>query len=525
MRQFALRNLSVAPVTTTEMPVGLFRCAALGFLALLVIALMISPIGASAQLAGTGTIQGTVTDSSGAVIPDATVAAQNLATNTMTVRTTTKDGYYTLSPLDAGNYTVTVSAQGFEKLLRQNVHVDGMQMLALDLTLQIGKANATVTVSTAPPALETEDATLGAVMENDVYESLPLEMGGANGVSTDQRRVTDYAVLMPGVTNNEIKNNESDEPMVVNGNPNSTEMYVEGIPLESASVSGDPRFIWPAFSVETIDQFQLKTTAYSAEYQGLGVENFTMKRGSNQIHGSLYEVMRNTALDSCGLHSCHTRTPRPALALCKPPEHMNEYGMTLGGPIWRNKIFLFTNYSGFRYITLTKPQYQTIPTPAELCGDFSSVTGGQPIYDPTTQTLTAGSYSRTQFSGPTWTAAGGCGSGPVANNVIPQDELSPIAKYLQQWMPAPTNSNATNNYLGSYNWGLNNWSSANRLDYDISTSTTEHHRFCRSPGSRRRSRQPNHRRASPALRVRQDLRSNLLCRNLPGYVRDQRPYG
>lgn len=159
MRQFALRNLSVAPVTTTEMPVGLFRCAALGFLALLVIALMISPIGASAQLAGTGTIQGTVTDSSGAVIPDATVAAQNLATNTMTVRTTTKDGYYTLSPLDAGNYTVTVSAQGFEKLLRQNVHVDGMQMLALDLTLQIGKANATVTVSTAPPALETEDAT------------------------------------------------------------------------------------------------------------------------------------------------------------------------------------------------------------------------------------------------------------------------------------------------------------------------------------------------------------------------------
>ncbi len=469
MRQFALRNLSVAPVTTTEMPVGLFRCAALGFLALLVIALMISPIGASAQLAGTGTIQGTVTDSSGAVIPDATVAAQNLATNTMTVRTTTKDGYYTLSPLDAGNYTVTVSAQGFEKLLRQNVHVDGMQMLALDLTLQIGKANATVTVSTAPPALETEDATLGAVMENDVYESLPLEMGGANGVSTDQRRVTDYAVLMPGVTNNEIKNNESDEPMVVNGNPNSTEMYVEGIPLESASVSGDPRFIWPAFSVETIDQFQLKTTAYSAEYQGLGVENFTMKRGSNQIHGSLYEVMRNTALDSWGfIPATNAATGLPL----KPPEHMNEYGMTLGGPIWRNKIFLFTNYSGFRYITLTKPQYQTIPTQAELCGDFSSVTGGQPIYDPTTQTLTAGSYSRTQFSGPTWTAAGGCGSGPVANNVIPQAELSPIAKYLQQWMPAPTNSNATNNYLGSYNWGLNNWSSANRLDYDISSKHT-----------------------------------------------------
>jgi hypothetical protein len=439
-------------------------------LALLAIVL-IMPLTAVAQLAGAGAIEGTVTDPSGAIVAGAKVTAQNLATGAVTTRTTTKSGLYSLSPLDVGNYTVTVTAPGFETLMRENLHVDGMQVLALNLTLQVGATTMTVTVSTAPPALETDDATLGAVMEQDVYASLPLEMGGANGVSTDQRRVTDYAVLMPGVTNNETKNNESDEPMVVNGNANSSEMYVEGVPLESASVSGDPRFIWPAFSVETIDQFQLKTTAYSAAYQGLGVENFTMKRGTNQIHGSVYEVMRNTALDSAGFIPAQYPSTYPNAALAstwyKPPEHMNEYGMTIGGPIWRNKIFLFGNYSGFRYITLTKPQYQTIPTQAELCGDFSSVTGGQPIYDPTTQTLNGTNYSRTQFSGPTYTSAG-CGTGPVANNVIPQAEISPIAKYLQHWMPAPTNSNATNNYLGSYTWGLNNWSTANRLDYDIS---------------------------------------------------------
>lgn len=445
------------------------------WLAVPVMALMFS-LCAHAQLAGTGTIQGTVTDASGAVVPGATVIAQNIATGVNTIRTTTKGGLYNLSPLDAGIYNLTVTASGFEKLVRENLRVDGMQVLGLDLALQVGSTSTTVTVSTEPPPLETENATLGAAMENEVYQSLPLEMGGANGVSTDQRRVTDYAVLMPGVTNNEIKNNESDEPMVINGNANSSELYIEGIPLESASVSGDPRFIWPAFSVDTIDQFQLKTTAYSAEYQGLGVENFTIKSGTNQIHGSAYEVLRNTALDSAGFIPAQYPTNYPNAALAgtyyKPPEHMNEYGVSIGGPIWRNKLFLFGNYMGFRYSALTKPQAQVIPTPAELCGDFSAANTGntQNIYDPTSQT--AGSpYSRTQFSGPSWTSTGGCASGPVLPNVIPQGELSPIAKYLQQWMPAPNIPGAAfgaNNYIGSYQWGLNNWSSADRLDFDLS---------------------------------------------------------
>ena len=468
-------SYTVKPETKTAFP-----ARHLWLVALCALVIALSPQQNRAQIGGTGTIEGTVSDSTGAVVAGATITARNEATGVEMVRTTNKDGRYNLAPLDAGTYKVTVTAQGFETLVRAKLQVNGLQVMGLDMALQVGVANTVVTVTTEPPPLETEDATLGAVMENEVYESLPLEMGGANGVSTDQRRATDYAVLMPGVTNNEIKNNESDEPMVVNGNSNSTEMYVEGIPLESASVSGDPRFIWPAFSVETIDQFQLKTTAYSAEYQGLGVENFTMKQGTNQFHGSLYEVTRNTAFDSAGFIPAQYPSNYPNAALAgtyyKAPEHMNEYGMTFGGPIWHNKVFLFGNYSGFRFITLTKPQFQTIPTPAELCGDFSggsttantALQGGQNIYDPTTQANGGSGYARTQFSGPSWTAAGGCGSGPVEYNVIPQGEISPIAKYLQKLMPAPSNSNATNNYLGSYPWGLNNWSTANRLDVDLS---------------------------------------------------------
>jgi len=475
MRSLAVEGQLNMSGASTSLKHGLLCCSRWGWLVVLVIAMM-APLGAKAQLGASATIQGTITDSTGALISDANITAQNLATGSKLTRIADKAGYYVLSPLDPGDYTVTTTATGFESLIRKNIHVDGMQVLGLNLTLKIGTANMTVTVTDAPPPLETENATLGVAMENDAYESLPLEMGGANGVSTDQRRSTDMAILMPGVTNNETKNNESDEPMVVNGNSQSTEMYIEGLPLESASVSGDPRYIWSAISVEAVDQFQLKTTAYSAEYQGLGVENFTIKSGTNKIHGSVYDVMRNTAFDAAGFIPAQYPTNYPNTALAgkyyTPPEHMNEYGMTVGGPIWRNKIFLFGNYMGFRYSTLTKPQAQTIPTAAELCGDFSA--NGVNIYDPTSQKFTGGAYSRTQFSGAGYTSAG-CGTGPVMANVIPQGELSPVAKYLQQYWSGVQylNSNLTNNYLGSYSWGLNNWSTTERLDVNL----TDKHRL------------------------------------------------
>src|SRR5690349_2451847 len=128
-----------------------------------------------AQMAGTGSIQGVVSDPSGAAVPNATVIATNNATGVSTTRQTTQAGYYVLSPLVAGTYTVTVNAGGFEKLTQQNVVVDALAQVGLNLTVQVGGAAQEVTVTGAPPALNTADASMGQTMRNEIYSALPLQ--------------------------------------------------------------------------------------------------------------------------------------------------------------------------------------------------------------------------------------------------------------------------------------------------------------------------------------------------------------
>ena len=489
MRLMALNHQTKARQAVRDSITRVLRLAAWSCVALLTFVVM-NERAANAQLAGTGTIQGTITDPSGASIVGAVVGAQNASTGVKISRVTDKAGYYVLAPLEPGDYDITVAAKGFETLVHATVHVAGMQVMPLDLKMQVGAATATVTVDTAPPVLETENATLGAAMEGQAYQSLPLEMGTPG--HPDQRRVTDFATLMPGVSGNITKNDSTDEPMVVNGNQNSSEMYIEGIPATSVNTAGDPRFIWSAISVEAVDQFQLKTSAYSAEYRGLGVENYTLKSGGSKFHGTVYDIFRNTALDAAGFIPAHYAPLGCASSSCwvwyKPPEHMNEYGITLSGPVWKDKIFFFANYMGFRFSTMTSPAYQSIPTERMRTGDFSELLANGAtttattspnglnskavqIYNPITQSYSGGSYYRNQ-----WGSGSDALSTAGAYNVIPANVVSPVAKAMLQWMPhtlygsgAASSQSLTNNYIGSYPWGLNNWSTTDRLDFDLSS--------------------------------------------------------
>ena len=486
MRQLVLEMQNRKEASRT--PLGVFLSfQGLGWLVLLAIA-MLAPLGAMAQLSGKGEIIGTVTDKTGAVISGASVAATNNATGITTSTTTTGAGLFNFSNLDPGIYTVVASAKGFEKLSQQNIHVNAMESQVYNPVLTVGGGDVQITVTAELPQLETSNATLGATMENETYSELPIEMGAFN--SPDQRRATDFVYLMPGVQGNVTNGNATTNVGVINGSGSrgaASAVYVDGVVFVRAGGNGDPRYVWTAISVDAIDQFQVQTTGYSAVYEGQGVMNYTVKQGGSKQHGSVYEFLRNTAFDNWGFMGSAPVTINGVQVVQKPIEHNNEYGINLSGPLvptgkWKEKVFYYANYNGYRY-SATTPTPLSYPTTAQQSGNFSAA-GNSPIYDPTTQAActahnTTGFPCRYQFGyGP------GVGTGANGNpvligtaNVIPAAQFSPVAKAMQAVLAAkvPASSIGTalqNNYLSPNATSLVNWSTTDRIDYLVNSKDT-----------------------------------------------------
>ena len=450
---------------------------------------------ARAQLAGTGAITGTVTDPSGAVISHATVTATDTNTNVKTVRMTTSAGDYDITPLIPDIYTVTVTAAGFEQYVQQNVQVNALATVSLNMRLTVGQATQSVTVTTAPPTLETSDATLGAVMDNELYSGLPLQMDA--GGNSGQRRATDFEYLIPGVQANSTHNNNTDNSGIVNGSGPAggvSDLYIEGIDLPEPDQVGDPRFTFDNFSVDAVNQFQTLTASYSAQYAGQGVENYSIKSGGNAFHGSVYEYIRNTVFDAwkftskvptltgaavpaggvCSYAALTSSTSWCALGGLKPPEIENEYGIVLSGPVIKNKLFLFYNYGQYRAQFGATYQALTLPTAAMLgytqtgsalgYADFTgySTATGYNIYDPATQTPGCSTCSRTQFDG--------MKNGTPTLNVIPGSRISKAANYFNQFMlpyELLVNQNLyANNITYGRPTGSTNWYQSGRIDYN-----------------------------------------------------------
>lgn len=443
----------------------------------LALVLLLLSGAALAQLAGKGAISGSVLDPTGAAVPNATIVATNLNTKIAQTTTSTSSGDYVLN-LDAGTYTVTITAAGFQKLTQNNVTVNSLETQTLNPKLVVGSTDVSVTVDTMPPQLETTNATLGATMENDVYSALPIEMGAYG--QPDQRRATDFAFLMPGVQGNNTSGNATTNTGIVNGSGSRgavSVVYIDGTPFVRAGGNGDPRFVWTAISVDAVDQFQVQTNGYSAVYEGQGIQNYTIKQGGARYHGALYEFFRNTALDTYGwLHATNPATG----AILKPIEHNNEYGINLSGPLvpfggWKEKLFFFGNYNGFRYASQT-PTQMTFPTAAQQAGNFQGV--GSPIYDPSTQaTCTANStngpcrYRYGYVYGGSPGAAGNPVLGPggaAAVDIIPASQLSAISLKMQSYLPSGIGTALQNNYISPNRTGLTNWSTTDRIDYVIS---------------------------------------------------------
>jgi hypothetical protein len=400
---------------------------------------------------GSGTIQGTVKDGTGAVIPVAAVTATNVATGVQTARVTTGSGLYVLSPLPPGSYNLQVTAPGFQVLSQENITVDALATIGLDFTLKVGNASEQVTVEATAPALRTEDATLGHTMQNKVYNTLPLAM--SSGVPRDP---TQFIALAPGVAA-VVTQAAGPSYTSFNGAQQETNgLYLEGVAMTFPNQQGDTRPLALGVSVEAVEQFQVEVNGQKAQWQGQGFHNYQLKSGTNQFHGAVYEYFRNTALDARGFFAGFV-----------PVDHQNEFGGNLGGPVIKNKMFFFSNYSGYYFNTSSAPNLITIPSLAFRKGDYSALPAGATIYDPASMTCAGAICSKTPFAG----------------NIIPANRLSKIAQSFQSYLPNPTNSGITNNFLGALPRQIHNWNTTNKVDWNQSANNRFYGVFVRGKWS------------------------------------------
>jgi len=283
-------------------------------------------------------IQGIVLDSSGAVIVGATVEVQNQGTAARTTIRSDNNGNFIAPVLPVGNYTVTVSSNGFKTYVRKDIALRSADRTRLEVTLQPGEVSERVSVTGETPLVETASTTLGGVVSTQQLADLP-----ANG-----RSLTSFLGLVPGVVMLAGGNGRSVNGAGVNRLFESgTRFLVDG--GESGQVDSDlPDSAYASqaritrASVDAISEIRIQTAAFSAEYgEALGgVVNFITKSGTNQFHGSLFEYFRNEKMDARNYFNVS-----PQL---KPPFRLNQFGGTLGGPIFRDRLFFFMNYEGVR---------------------------------------------------------------------------------------------------------------------------------------------------------------------------------
>jgi hypothetical protein len=423
---------------------------------------------AAAQTAGEGTLQGTVSDSTGAVIPGATVTAINTATNRTTVRTTTSAGFFNIAPLLPGTYRIQVEAKGFQTLIQENVVVNALQTRTIDPVLTVGAQSQQITVTAAPPVLNTADATLGLTIENSTYSNLPIQMTGST-----KRDPTAFGTLTPGAQS-------GTRLPVIGGTGNYLgQLYLDGMPATTVNQQGDNRVVSLAMSVEAVDQFQVLTSTPPAEYMGAGAMNFTMKSGGVKYHGQVSDFIRNTVFDTWGFTSkaaTMVTATGTKIQAPKPIEHQNELSASFGGKVPKtgNKLFFFFAYDKYHVRTGANPALYSIPSKAMLSGDFTELNGNvgsggrsgegsdnPPIlFDPNSNSCSGTTCTRLPFVG--------VKNGVATYNVIPSAMLSPIAKAMAAFMPDPTNpSTLYNNYLGGWPKGWDAHTYDWRVDYDL----------------------------------------------------------
>ena len=344
-------------------------------LSALAIVCFVLPQAASAQ-AVSGTILGVVKDSSGAVVPGASITLVNTGTGLTRTVHSDSNGEYTAPQLPTGTYNISAEMSGFKKVQLANVHLGVDQKVKIDLKLDLGQMTEAVEIQAETPLLQTSTSDLSVTVEGKTIESLPLN--GRNFVSLTR--------TIPGVTRGvgagggNIDGGGSlawraSASFSANGQrPRDNNYMLDGVDNNETWLQ--TVVVFP--SVDALDEFKLQTSTYAAEFGRSmgGVVNLQIKSGSNSFHGSAFEFLRNDSLDANNYFN-NRAVPRRE----KPEFSQHQFGGTFGGPIIKDKTFFFADYQGMR-LTQGLTYLSTVPSAAMRQGNFSEI--NRPIYDPLT---------------------------------------------------------------------------------------------------------------------------------------------
>jgi hypothetical protein len=386
-----------------------------------------------------GSVVGTVTDASSAAIQGAAVTLTNSGTGERRSAGSDSGGSFRFVNLVPGNYKLEVEMAGFKRYTRDAIPVSVEAAVRVDVGMQVGDVSQSVAVEASAPLLQTENATLSQVVGARSVQELPL-----NG-----RNVLNLVALVPGVVPQGATEGASltgknvfaaGNYQIGGGAANQSASYFDGVPV----TTGFGNIVGLVPSQDAVAEFRVETSSNSAEYGRYagGVINLASKAGSNEFHGSAYEFLRNKSLNAGTFFANATGAGKPAF-------NQNQYGVSAGGPIQKDKTFFFFGWEGFRQRQGTL-FLATVPTAQMLQGDFSNYRNAQgaviPIYDPLTQ---CGQYGNPA-----------CGTGtdqrtPFPGNIIPANRIDPVSRKLADFPNWGKPNTPGQQYTQNFNFSRN----------------------------------------------------------------------
>jgi hypothetical protein len=430
----------VHPATTRPRMSLLVKGIELVFLSLVLF--ILSTSAAFGQLT-TADILGTVSDATGAVVPHANVTLTNLGTNEKRATQSNNSGDYSFTLLPVGHYSITVNAGGFQASITKDLAVEAGDRARADVHLQLGSETTTIEVTASTPLLQADSATVSSTVTAKAVQDLPL-----NG-----RNFVQLVDLVPGA------NEGAGNGLSSGGRPDDRRSNAAGLSVNGQDdtlnnwvvdgIDNNERVIGTIGikpNVEGIQEITVQTNNYAAEAGRTagGVINIVTRSGTNQFHGSVYEYFRNDIFDGRNVFQSSGR---------KPELRQNQYGASIGGPIWRDRTFFYFDYEGFRQVSGVT-YTGTVPTQAEY-NAIHSLNGLTPQSLLSTSNGTLQAYQ---------------GLIPATGGPVP---INPIALNYLMLFPAPTNSNLSNNFTIS----PNKTQDANTYDARVDHKFNDHNLF------------------------------------------------